>query len=418
MKPRARSFPAPILLILMAVLCPVRPSAAQNLTTVYSFGEAPHDGANPDAGVVRDSQGNLYGTTGGGGTNVSGVVFKIDSAGQETVLYNFCSVKNCADGAYPLAGLVLDAAGNLYGTTTEDGPGFDGVVFKLDTTGQETVLYGFTGGADGGYPWAPVLLDASGNLYGTTQYGGDLNCNPGMYYAGCGVVFKVDASGHETVLHTFTGAADGAFPVSGLIQDSEGNLYGTTTQGGRLKDCSLGCGVIFRVSPAGKETVLYTFVDGADGVSPRSGLIRDGSGNLYGTTEFGGTPDCTYYTYTGCGVVFKLDSAGHETVLYRFTGGADGSHPSGSLIRDAKGNLYDATAYGGGYNYACENPRLGCGVLFKVSGINNETVLHNFDWTDGESPNGGLIRNGQGGLYGTTVSGGAYGGGTVFEITP
>ena len=284
------------------------------------------DGGTPSYAGVIDSAGNLYGTTSQGGQGVpgSGVVYKLDPAGQETVLYTFTGG---SDGANPSFGVVRDSAGNLYGTT---GGGGDccGVVFKIDPSGHYTVLYTFTGGADGGYPGGGVIRDSAGNLYGTTENGGDLSCTA-FFSPGCGVVFKVDPSGQETVLYSFTGGADGGFPfVAGVIRDPAGNLYGTTFAGGG-SGCNDsggfgtdGCGVVYKLDTSGQETVLHTFTGGSDGGNPFPGLVRDRAGNLYGTTGGGGDLSCTFYPYApGCGVVFKVDPSGQETVLYSFRAG-------------------------------------------------------------------------------------------------
>src|ERR1022692_316503 len=190
----------------------------------------------------------------------------------EVVLYNFSG----ANGAYPVAGVISDSSGNLYGTTYYGGTGGAGVVYKLDTARHETVLHSFTDGADGGYPQAGVIRDSSGNLYGTTYYGGTGNA---------GVVYKVNTAGQETVLYSFTGGADGGNPEAGVNRDSSGNLYGTTFYGG-----SANAGVVFKVDPSGEETVLYSFTGGAAGGNPPGGVISASSGNLYGTTPTGPTP--------------------------------------------------------------------------------------------------------------------------------
>jgi uncharacterized repeat protein (TIGR03803 family) len=238
------------------------------------------------------------------------------------VLYTFTGG---ADGGNPFAGLIRDSAGNLYGTTFTGGTAGVGVVFKLDTAGNETVLHTLTGGADGGSPYAGVIRDSKGNLYGTAGQGGTENA---------GVVYKVDTTGKETVLHTFTGGIDGGQPSAGVIRDSAGNLYGTTLSGGAAK-----FGVVYKVDAAGNETVLYSFTGAADGANPHAGVIRDSAGNLYGTAFEGGT--------AGGGVVYKLDTSGTETVLYGFTGADDGSRPIAGVIRDSKGKLYGTTANGG-----------------------------------------------------------------------
>jgi uncharacterized repeat protein (TIGR03803 family) len=352
---------------------------------------APPRGTNPFAGVIRDAAGNLYGTTALGGIANRGVVFKVDTEGQETILYSFTGG---ADGAVPEASVIGDEAGNLYGTTNSGGASNAGVVFRLNAMGQETVLYSFTGGADGGYPYSGVIRDAAGNLYGTTTYGGGEDL---------GVVYKVDATGHETVLHSFTGAADGGHPNAGLILDAKGNLYGTAVNGG----AGFG-GVVFRMDPMGNETVLHSF-SGEDGTEPYGGLIGDGAGNLDGTTFYGGTSDN--------GVVYKLDAQGNETVLYNFTGGADGGEPQAGVIRDAEGNLYGTTLLGGTGDCPA-----GCGVVYKLDATGQESVLHSFtggaDGANG-SADPGLIRDAEGNLYGATSNGGGpASAGVVFELDP
>ncbi len=377
------------------------------------------DGANPwdFNGLIRDEEGNLYGTTRGGG-DVSGscggcgVVFKLDPWGKETVLYSFTGG---ADGANPYAGLILDEEGNLYGTTVNGGTGTCslfgietgcGVVFKLDPSGTETVLYNFTGGTDGSAPYAGLVRDREGNLYGTADSGGDTSgfCG-GLLPPGCGVVFKLTRDGKFTVLYTFTGT-DGAIP-NGVIRDEEGNLYGTTLYGGDITSSSCfgdGCGVVFKLDrTTRKETVLYSFTGGTDGGLPND-VIRDEEGKLYGTTFLGGDVNggtssvCGTF---GCGTVFKLNRDGKETVLYSFMGGADGSDPQAGVIRDRKGNLYGTTNRG---------PTVGPGgggVAFRLDRAGKETVLYTFT---GEADGGYLVapllRDEEGNLYGTTYFGG------------
>jgi uncharacterized repeat protein (TIGR03803 family) len=302
------------------------------------------------------------------------------------------------DGGSPVGGLIRDDEGNFYGTTCCDGAYGAGTVFTLNTTGKETVLYSFTGGADGDQPYASLIRDAKGNLYGTTFFGGSSAACSG----GCGVVFKLDTSGEETVLHTFTGTGgDGANPYDGLVQDAKGNLYGTTVSGGRSSTCSGGCGMVFGISTAGREAMLYSFGVGADGAGPYAGLVLDAEGTLYGTTQYGGT--------YGAGTVFMLDKNRKETVLYSFSGGADGRLPLlGYLVHDTKGNLYGTTQFGGTY---------GAGTVFEVDKAHTETVLYSFSGgTDGAYPYAGLVRDAGGNLYGTTNQGGASGYGTVFKV--
>jgi uncharacterized repeat protein (TIGR03803 family) len=391
--------------VLLSVAMAARAQQGPSYSVLYTF-TGGTDGANPyrQGHPLLDKEGNLYGTTSAGGDlsacfgSGCGVVFKVDPAGNETVLYTFTGG---ADGGQSFAGLIRDEEGNLYGTTV--GGGAAGVVFRLDPTGKETVLWGFSGGADGNTPYAGVVRDKEGNLYGTTIGGGA---------SGAGVVFTLDPTDKETVLHSFTGGADGSAPTAGLVRDKEGNLYGTASAGGDLS-CSSGfgsgCGVVFKLDPAGKETVLYTFTAGPDGESPSADLVRDKEGNLYGTAAVGG--NCFF-----CGTVFKLDPTGKFTLLHSFTGGADGLSPVAPLIRDKKGNLYGTTFFGG--DLSC-----GCGVVFKLDPTGNETVLYTFTGAaDGGNP-WGLAQDKEGNLYGTTYIGGDLSGcgglgcGVVFKLT-
>jgi len=347
------------------------------------------NGGSSFAGVILDSAGNLYGTTEMGGAFQGGTVFKLDPTGVETVLYSFTGG---ADGADPQTGLVRDSAGNLYGTA---GPSF-GEVFRLDPTGREITLYTFKGGADGGFLHGAMVRDPAGNLYGTAISGGDTSCAA----FGCGVVFKVDANGTETVLHRFTGP-DGVEPFGDLIRDSAGNLYGITMNGG-----ASGFGVVFKLDTTGEETTLHSFTGRTDGGGPEAGLVADAAGNLYGTASGGGA--------SGFGVVFKLDLTGNETVLYSFTGGTDGAAPFGVLALDAEGNLYGTTNSGGDLS-SCFG--FGCGVVFKVDASGKETVLHSFTGgADGANPVAGLVQDAAGHLYGVAFGGGASGFGVVFKL--
>ena len=253
--------------------------AKKNETVLYSFtGGA--DGEQPQSGLLRDSAGNLYGTTVLGGDANYGTVFKIDTTGTQTVLHSF---GGDADGEFPYSGVIQDAAGNLYGTTGGDGISSLGTVFKVDSSGQETVLYSFKGGADGEQPMGGVIRDSAGNLYGTTYLGG----------SGSGTVFKLDKNGNESVLYSFAGSADGANPLGGLVRDKAGTLFGTTENGGAEN-----VGTVFEVDKANRQTVLHSFSkSGGDGKYPETGLVQDAQGNLYGATYLGGT---------GKGIVFEL----------------------------------------------------------------------------------------------------------------
>lgn len=303
-----------------------------------------------------------------------------------TVLYTFTGKP---DGKRPSSGLLRASprpfSADTYGTTLQGGTNDKGSIFKLSATGQETVLYSFTGGADGGFPQVNgvLLRDSAGILYGTTNGGGTSNC---------GVVFKLAPDGTETVLHTFTGMLDGCNPQSGLIRDAAGNFYGTART-------SSSDGVVFRITTAGVFTTLYSFTGGADGGQPYGDLVFDPAGNLYGATSLGGA--------SNKGVIFKLTPAGQESVLYSFTGGADGGTPVG-LSRDASsGNLYGMAQAGG----------LGNGVVFQLSPNGALTVLHSFTGTDGQFPTASPTRDPAGNLYGTTIFGGANGFGVVFKLS-
>ena len=358
----------------------------RTFTLLYSF-KGDTDGAQPHASLLRDADGNFYGTTEGGGPLKCGTVFKLDTTGAETVLYTFTGKP--ADGSLPMAGLIRDPAGNLYGTTFYGGASDFGTVFKLDTTGTETILHSFTGGTDGANPGAGLVRDGAGNLYGTTFYGGE---------SGFGTVYKLDRNGAETVLHSFAGSPlDGQEPTAGLIRDAAGNFYGTTITGGASN-----LGTVYKLDTTGKETVLYSFTGRPDGKFPWAGLVRDAAGNFYGTTLYGGASDF--------GTVYKLDTSGTETVLHSFTGHPDGRLPYAGLLRDAAGNLYSTASQGGASRY---------GTVFRLDTTGNFIILHSFAFgaTDGITPMGGLIRDTAGNLYGTTLQGGAFGVGTVFKLS-
>lgn len=380
------------------------PSLAQTDTTIYNFQGAP-DGSVPQAHLIRDSSGNLYGTTVFGGSAGFGTVFKIDSKGNRTILYNFVSG---SDGANPAAALIRDSAGNLYGTTMSGGVtgGGNGTVFEIDSSGKETVLYSFKGTADGAVPLTSVVRDGLGNLYGTTSTGGNTSCHSALNTteSGCGTIFKLSSSGTLKVLHTFAPGTDGRSPFGDLIGDSAGNLYGTTYDGG-----SHGYGCIFKLK-SGVLTILYSFNFGvgADGARPVGALVRDASGNLYGTTRFGGFFNNSACQGFGCGTIFKLDSSGTETVLYAFTGNPDGSDPHAGVVMDSSGNLYGTTRTGGAH---------GEGTVFRLDTSDQETVLHSFNGSDGSTPLASLIHAGTA-FFGTASSGGTGNAGVVFKLIP
>lgn len=311
--------------------------------TLHLFGGG-QDGYMPQGGLVRDSYNNLFGTTleGGGSTaceNGCGVVYEVNQWGGETVLHRFAG--GISDGANPRGALVLDEAGNLYGTTTEGGAFGFGTVFMVAKDGTESVLYSFNGKEDGRTPYAGLARDSYGNLYGTTISGGapDSTC---LFRAegGCGVVFMLSKAGKETVLYSFTGRADGGNSQAQLVRDSAGRLYGTTTFGGASGD-----GTVFVIESPGKETVLYSFKGTPDGYLPYAGVIRDSAGNLYGTTLQGGTAALPY------GTAFELSPSGQETILHSFSNKADGANPAyGGLSMDAAGNLFGTNLNGGNFD--------------------------------------------------------------------
>ncbi len=383
-------------------------SAASSETVLYSFNKGAH-GQSPNGGLVLDAKGNLFGTTSQGGilhnncgTSGCGTVFKVTAAGVESVLHSFTGTSG--DGSIPATGLVQDASGNLYGVTVAGGNGGHGTIFKVTSAGAETVLYKFTGLSDGATPDAGLMRDAKGNLYGTT-FGGGLKAQ--------GAVFELTPAGLENALFSFNGS-DGALPKSTLIE-AGGTFYGTASAGGGAAACVGGCGVVFQLTPNGTQTILHTFTGGADGAFPVGSLVRDAQGNLYGTATNGGRLNkaCP----TGCGTVYKLapgpGATWTFTVLHKFTGEGDGYYPAGGLVQDPKGNLYGLTGGNTCWGNTC------AGSLYEVTPAGVETVLYKFKGTtDGQFPSGALVLDAEGNLYGTTYLGGAYGYGTVFKVTP
>jgi uncharacterized repeat protein (TIGR03803 family) len=451
-------------------------------TVLYTF-TGGKNGAIGGLNLVADSSGSLYGTTDDGGNKSAacevytgvpgcGVVFKLTrdahGAWKETVLYTFTGGK---DGAVPIGGVIRDSAGNLYGTTFFGGdtkpkvcratgavPGC-GVVFKLTRDGdgawKKTVLHTFTGGRDGLAPWDRLVLDSSGNLYGTTRNGGNnKSCLPPY---GCGVVFKLTPTARgpwkESVLYAFSGGSAGLAPYAGVTFDSRGNLYGTTLYGGDTKVSCLGatgCGLVFKLTPTRKgpwkESVLYAFKAGTDGGFSYMSVILDSRGNVYGATNYGGdttSSNCPggygFNAPAGCGVVFKLTPRAHgpwtETVLYAFTGGSDGGFADTSVYFDSSGNLYGMTSNGGNSApcvFGNEN-NAGCGVVFKLTPTKTppwtESVLYAFPGgTDGGEPQSNVLFDSTGNIFGFTSMGGntsdctgnfsGAGCGVVFELTP
>lgn len=395
------------------------PSAHAGSKILYSFRNNGSDGTVPLAGLVFDSANHLYGTTAFGGVHGEGAVFELvpQSGGgwTERILHSFDPGRH--DGAVPTANLILDLSGNLYGTTSEGGAYGYGTVFELVARSSggwaERILHSFNNiGAGGAYPSARLVFDTLGNLYGTAFAGGSgSTCGP----YGCGTVFELspttNGSWNEKILHTFAhNGTDGFAPESNLIFDALGNLYGTTYGGG-----AHGFGTVFQltatISGEWLETKLYDFNnDGVDGINPNSGLIFDSAGNLYGTTYQGGA--------YGQGIAFELSRTGGttwvETIIHTFgLYGNDGNFPLAGLVFDASGNLYGSTGYGGAYLF---------GTVFRLSPTTaswTEDILANFASSNGyEGPHGGLIIDRSGNLFGTSASGGGENVGIVFEVTP
>ncbi len=374
-------------------------------TLLYKFAGG-SDGANPSTvTMVRDGQGNLYGTTHFGGDldcNISlnpscGVAFRLDAGANLTPIHIFEGNGASPPGAHG-NGLVLDGSGNLYGTADLGNLGH-GFVFQLDKNGAFTDLYDFAAGSDGDVPTGYLFRNAAGTLYGTTLGGGgssDPLCPNGQ---GCGTVFELGPTGQYKVLYSFLSNADGTPPQT-VIGDVTGNLYGTTFQGGQGCTQALGCGTIFKLNTSGKKTVLHAFTGGPDGSLPAGGLALDSAGNLYGSTLGGGDPTCPYTgTGPGCGVVFKIDNKGVETVLHTFHGGSDGGFP-GSLILDAAGYLYGVTGAGPGGGATC-------GLVFKIDPSGNLTNLHTIaGGSEGCGEIGALVPDTAGNLYGASATGG------------
>ena len=387
--------------------------------TLYAFTAPAPNCFGPAAPLVADATGNLYGSTTGGGGNSYGCVFELSPSAvgwQESTLYSFNGFTS-SDGAYPASALTFDKRGNIYGTTQRGGTYDSGVVFELSPSSgggwKETVLHDFGGGIDGVDPQSRLVFDTDGNLYGASTGGGNRRG---------GTVFKLapGLSGWtETILYSFPASIsgpDGDNPVGGVVMDGAGNLYGSTAAGGVN-----GGGAVFeleRLDNGGyKETLIHSF-NIIDGYEPTTGLAIDRSGNLYGTTSAGGDTAVCYIV--GCGVVFKLtklaDGKWTESVLHSMTI-TDGAYPVGPVVFDGMGNLYAAAEMGG--------VGLGFGSVFMLSpttsGPWKQTLLHRFDFVfpngaDGESPYAGVIFD-HGQVFGTTLSGGIYDAGTIFELT-
>ena len=351
------------------------------------------NGSEPYGGLVQGTDGNFYGTTAIGGPQNYGTVFKITLSGKLTTLYSFCSQALCSDGGQPLAGLILGTDGNLYGTTVVGGANGNGEVFKITSKGTLATVYSFCAQVhcpDGSGPETALVQGTDGNLYGTTIYGG-------TNYNG-GTIFKVSPKGVLTTLYNFCSqinCSDGQDPQAALVQGTDGDYYGITEFGGANKD-----GTIFKVTPKGALTTLYSFcsqTNCSDGENPQGALVQGSDGNFYGTTTRGGP--------NNSGTIFKVTSKGALTTLYTFcsqSGCSDGAVPFAGLVQATDGNFYGVTTNGGSAD---------AGTAFEITPAGTLTTLHTFcsqsKCSDGGVPRGGLLQSTNGTFYGTTVSGGA-----------
>jgi uncharacterized repeat protein (TIGR03803 family) len=333
---------------------------------------------------VQGSDGNFYGTTGYGGTNNDGTVFRVSPSGSYTSLHSF--IGRPSDGATPYAGPVQGRDGNFYGTTQEGGASGDGTVFRIGPGGTYTTLYSFVGSpTDGASPYAGLVQGPDGNFYGTTGYGGT---------KGHGTVFRISPGGTIKVLYSFAGSpTDGGAP-NGLVQGSDGNFYGTTSEGGTSTNCVFGCGTVFRINPSGTYANLYSFTG-----YPFDGLVQGSDGNFYGTTYEGGTHNL--------GTVFRISPGGTYSNLYSFVGSpTDGANPTAGLVQGSDGNFYGTTGYGG---------TRGNGTVFRISPDGGCSNLYSF--VGMAAPYAGLVQGPDGNFYGTTQAGGTTDNGTVFKLT-
>jgi uncharacterized repeat protein (TIGR03803 family) len=375
-------------------------SSAQTFTSLADFSGS--NGAFPYlAPLAQGTDGNLYGTTQGGGAYDQGTVFNVTPTGTLNTIYSFCTKAECSDGNTPYAGVILGLDGNFYGTTFGGGTGFQGTVFKVTPGGTLTTLYSFcrqNNGKcpDGENPWGPLIQATNGNFYGTTASGGI-----GLG----GTIFQIIPIGWRLPLLSFD-YTDGEYPEAGIIQGTDGNFYGTTSGGG-----SSGWGTVFKITPSGTLTTLYNFCaqnNCVDGAEPNAGVLQASDGNFYGTTFYGGA--------SGKGTVFKVTSSGTLTTLYSFCSQskcADGAEPASGLIQATDGNFYGTAEAGGtGSN----------GTVFQITSAGKLTTLYNFCsrggnlCTDGALPTAGLAQATNGTLYGSTYYGGS-GSGTIFSVS-
>jgi uncharacterized repeat protein (TIGR03803 family) len=380
--------------------------SAPAFTTLDSFDNT--DGAAPAASLLQATDGNLYGTANDGGANGGGTVFRLTPDGKLTSFYSFCSQSDCTDGQYPVAALIQAADGNFYGTTLAGGTYGNGTVFTITPSGALTTLHSFDA-TDGANPTAALVQATDGNFYGTTSTSGT---------SGYGTVFKITPSGALTTLHSFN-SVDGANPWATLIQAIDGNLYGTTSgcgPAGSHSCASEGYGTIFKITPSGTLTTLYSFcsqTDCLDGANPYAGLVQASDGNLYGTTAF--------YGADGRGTIFKITPSGSLSTLHSFCSESnckDGANPESALIQATDGSFYGTTVFGGADE---GGDCLQCGTIFRITSGGTLTSLYSFclegGCPDGSNPYAALVQDTNGNFYGTAGQGGANFDGTVFSLS-
>lgn len=393
--------------MLASAVVTAQPAQAQTFTILHNFDGT--DGGDVVAPLVQATNGNLYGTTREGGSQAAGNVFEMTSSGTLTSIYSFClegtPPSACPDGNYPVAGLVQGKTGDFYGTTPSGGAYHSGSIFKVTSSGTLTTLYSFcavAGCPDGELPVAALMQATNGDLYGTTNFDG--------VNSGWGTLFKITPAGTLTTLYTFLYTPGGNMPVAALIQATNGDLYGTTPTGGGNGGCTYDCGTVFRVTQSGTVTWLHNFcaLSGcSDGGSPEAALVQASNGNFYGTTSVGGA--------NGHGTVFEITPAGKLTTLYNFcseSACADGSSPQAPLIQANDGSFYGITTnggnvYGGGTG-SCP-ASYGCGTIFQITPAGKLTTLYSFcsqsGCADGYFPVAGLTQDTNGTFYGTTNGG-------------
>lgn len=375
---------------------------AQTYTPLYTYPETNRNntGILPAGLISQGRDGAMYSTDAYNGANNAGTVFKMSTAGQPTTIYSFCPVAGCADGAYPLGGVTLGFDGNLYGTTNGGGKNAAGTVFKVTPGGTLTKLHDFINGTDESVPIYPVLQGQDGNSYGVSV---------GQYAGQYGAFYKITPGDAFSAPFDF-GYGNGAYPNL-PTQGIDGSFYGTTILGGQpaCTGYQSGCGVVYKLTSGGKETVLWNFKGffSNDGALPEGALVQGNDGNLYGATREGGnSANCS----GGCGTVFKITPSGVLTILHNFTGHPDGAYPDTGLTLGTDSNLYGVTSVGGKFND---------GALFQITPAGTETILYDFcsvaGCADGFNPETPLVQHTSGRFYGNTT-GNSLGGGVFYSL--